>query len=269
MADAVRRILANEPVPELQRSLLRPGVSLGGARPKSLVGIDGHQWLLKFSEGEDMDTELVEHATMTLAASCGIEAARTRALAVAGRHAVAVCRFDRVGGARVHAISANVALRSVGEDLGYPQLAQLLRRVAPAASIAVQQQQLFRRMIFNILVDNTDDHEKNHALLRSADGSYSLAPAFDVVPAAQGLGVQALIVGDRGAEADLDNALSQLRAFGLRPAGARSIIRDVARQLMTWKDHFRAAGVRDVDIDMLAQYIDGDRLASQRREFAA
>jgi serine/threonine-protein kinase HipA len=269
MAEAVRRILANEPVPELQRRLLRPGVSLGGARPKSLVAIDGEPWLVKFSEGEDLDTELVEHATMTLAATCGIEVARTRALEVAGRHAVAVRRFDRSGPARLHAVSANVALRSVGEELGYPQLAQLLRRVAPAAGIASQQEQLFRRMVFNILIDNTDDHEKNHALLRQPDGAYCLAPAYDVLPSAQGLGVQALIVGDAGADADLHNALSQARAFGLKPQRAGAIVREVARRVDAWKDHFRGAGVRDADIDVLAQYIDGERLGTQRRGFAA
>ena len=130
MDDVVRKILANEPVPELQRRLLRPGVSLGGARPKSLVSIEGRPWLVKFSEGEDMNTELIEHATMTLAARCGIEVADTLALAVAGRHAVAIRRFDRVGAdgrQRVHAISAHVALRAVGEEYGYPQLSQIGR----------------------------------------------------------------------------------------------------------------------------------------------
>ena len=268
MADAVRKVLANEPVPELQRRLLRPGVSLGGARPKSVVAIDGEPWLVKFSEGEDMDTELAEHATMTLAATCGIAVATTRALPVAGKHAVAVRRFDRAPGARLHAISANVALRAVGEEPGYPQFAQLLRRAVPAAAIAPQQEQLFRRMVFNILMDNTDDHEKNHALLRQADGTWSLAPAFDVVPSAQGLGVQAIIVGAAGAQADLDNALSQAAAFGLKPAAARDIVREVAGGVQGWKDHFRGAKVPEDDIDVLAQYIDGHRLGHQRREFA-
>ena len=62
-------------------------------------------------------------------------------------------------------------------------------------ALARQQAQLFRRMVFNILIDNTDDHEKNHALLRQADGSWTLSPAFDVVPGLSGLGYQALVVG--------------------------------------------------------------------------
>jgi serine/threonine-protein kinase HipA len=268
MAEVVRKVLANEAVPELQQRLVRPGVSLGGARPKSLIAIDGEPWLVKFSEGEALDTELVEHAAMTLAAQCGIAVAPTRALPVGDRHAVAIRRFDRAGDRRLHAVSAHVALRAVGEELGYPQFAQLLRRVAPAAQIARQQEQLFRRMVFNILVDNTDDHEKNHALLRQPDGTCLLAPAFDVVPAAQGLGYQALLVGDAGAESTLANALSQVRAFGLKPAAARTIVEEVARCVEGWKPHFAGLGVRPADIEMLAQYLDGERLGRQRREFA-
>lgn len=268
MAEVVRKVLANEAVPELQQRLVRPGVSLGGARPKSLIAIDGEPWLVKFSEGEALDTELVEHAAMTLAAGCGIEVAPTRALPVGDRHAVAIRRFDRAGGQRLHAVSTHVALRAVGEELGYPQFAQLLRRLAPAARIAQQQEQLFRRMVFNILIDNTDDHEKNHALLRQPDGGWLLAPAFDVVPAAQGLGYQALIVGEAGAEATLANALSQVRAFGLKPAAARAIVEEVARCVEGWKAHFTGLGVRPADIEMLAQYLDGERLGRQRREFA-
>ncbi len=268
MAEVVRKVLADEPVPEIQKRLLRPGASLGGARPKSLITIDGAPWLVKFSEGEDMDTELIEHASMTLAASCGIEVASTRALQAGGRHAVAIRRFDRAGGMRLHAISANVALRAAGEELGYPQLAQLLRRLAPARQIASQQAQLFRRMVFNILIDNTDDHEKNHALLRQPDGSYLLAPAFDVLPAAQGLGYQALGVGAAGSESTIENALSRSQDFGLKPAAAREIAGQVASVTDRWKDHFVQAGVRKADMAILSQYLDGNRLGDQRREHA-
>ncbi|MFM8554691.1 MAG: type II toxin-antitoxin system HipA family toxin, partial [Betaproteobacteria bacterium] len=166
MAQVIRKVLTNEPVPDIQRRLIRAGVSLGGARPKSLVSINGEPWLVKFGEGEETDTELIEHASMTLAARCGIDVATTRALPVLRRHAVAVRRFDRIGARRVHALSAFVVLRAAGEAHGYPQLAQLLRRLAPAREIVSQQEQLFRRMVFNILIDNTDDHEKNHVLLR-------------------------------------------------------------------------------------------------------
>jgi serine/threonine-protein kinase HipA len=210
---------------------------------------------------------------MTLAARCGIQVAATRALPVAGRHTLAVRRFDRdvdgEGLARRYAISAQVVLRASGDAFGYPQLAQQLRRLAAADAIAQAQQELFRRMVFNILIDNTDDHEKNHALLRQADGTYALSPAFDVLPAAQGLGVQAMDVGERGTESSIDNAMSQAAAFGLRRDAAMKIVSAIAGVVDQWKEHFQAAGVRDVDIQMLEQYIDGANLGRQRADVLA
>ena len=268
MAEVVRKVLANESVPERQRRLVQPGASLGGARPKSLINIDDEPWLVKFSEGEELDTPLIEHATMTLASTCGVEVAATRALQVGANHALAVRRFDRAGAARRHAVSAHVALRAAGEDYGYPQLAQLLRRLAPAEAIRSQQEQLFRRMVFNILMDNTDDHEKNHALLRQADGHYLLSPAFDMVPSAQGLSYQAMQVGDQATESTLVNALSQARQFGLKPDAARTVIQEVSTGVAGWKKAFTGHGVMAQDIELLAQYIDGDKLRLQRNEFA-
>jgi serine/threonine-protein kinase HipA len=197
-----------------------------------------------------------------------VNAATTRALPVGAGHAVAVRRFDRAGQARLHAVSAHAALRAAGEEPGYPQLAQLLRRLAPAGEIRKQQEQLFRRMVFNILMDNTDDHEKNHALLRQADGHYLLSPAFDVVPSAQGLGYQAIVVGEQATESTLLNALSQARQFGLKPDAAHAILQEVSTGVARWKEAFKAMGVSGQDIALLAQYIDGDRLRLQREEFA-
>jgi serine/threonine-protein kinase HipA len=233
-----------------------------------LITLDDEAWLVKFSEGEDIDTPLIEHATMELARACGIEVATTRALPLGSGHAVAIKRFDRNGPMRVHIVSAHVALRAAGEAPGYPQLAQLLRRLAPAEEIRGQQAQLFRRMMFNILMDNTDDHEKNHALLRQADGHYRLSPAFDVVPSAQGLGYQAMAVGDLVTESTLVNALSQARQFGLKPDAAHAIAREVASGIAGWKEDFAAVGVSAGDIELLAQFIDGDRLRVQREEFS-
>ena len=266
MEAAVKNVLANEAVPEIHRRLLQPGASFGGARPKSLIQIDGRQWVVKFSEGEDMDTPLVEHATMLLARRCGIHSAQTTALALSKGHAVAVCRFDRVGDQRIHAISANVALRACGEALGYPELAQLLRRLGRPDAIKAQQEELFRRMVFNILMDNTDDHEKNHALVRGDDGFYALSEAFDMVPSAQGLRYQQMRVGKDGAESTLENALSEAPAFGLMGAKPREIVSEMCREVDHWKERFMEQGVRSGDIEALAQYIDGDFLLGQRRQ---
>lgn len=108
--DLVRKVLANEPIPEAQKRLIAPGVTMGGARPKALIAIDGHQWVVKFSDGDPIDTPLVEHASMTLAVQAGIRVAPTRSLRLHDGHAVAVKRFDRAGDRRLHAITANVAI---------------------------------------------------------------------------------------------------------------------------------------------------------------
>ncbi|WP_089952355.1 type II toxin-antitoxin system HipA family toxin [Limnohabitans sp. 2KL-3] len=265
MHQAVQRVMAGDAVSEQQRRLLQPGVSMGGARPKSLMQIDGVSWVVKFSEGGDLDSPLIEHASMQLARRCGIQTADTLALPLPKGHAVAVRRFDREGAQRLHVQSACVALRAAGEVLGYPELAQLIRRLGRPDQVRAQQLELFRRMVFNILIDNTDDHEKNHALVRGADGFYELSPAFDVLPAAQGLGYQQMRVGALGHEASLTNAMSKARAFGLTDAQAQQTVAEIASQVAHWKAVFKGLNVRDQDIDLLAQYLDGAHLREQRR----
>ncbi|HET7133436.1 MAG TPA: HipA domain-containing protein, partial [Gammaproteobacteria bacterium] len=166
--ELIRKVQANEPVPSALRRLVAPGATMGGAKPKSLIEIDGAQWVVKFADGEPADTPLIEHAAMTLAATAGIRVAPTRPLRLAAGHAVAVKRFDRTAdGGRAHVLSAHVALRAAGETYGYPELAQLLRRrgVNDGDGYVGEMRELFRRMVFNILIDNTDDHEKNHAVI--------------------------------------------------------------------------------------------------------
>lgn len=264
MHQAVQRIMAGEAVTEHQRRLLQPGVSMGGARPKSLMQIDGASWVVKFSEDSELDSPLIEHACMQLARRCGIQTADTLALPLPKGHAVAVRRFDREGARRLHVVSAHVALRAAGEAMGYPELAQLIRRLARPEQVRAQQQELFRRMVFNILIDNTDDHEKNHALVRGADGFYALSPAFDVLPTAQGLGYQQMRVGELGHEATMVNALSEARAFGLTDAQARETVAEIASQVAQWTAVFKSLGVRDADADLLSQYLDGAHSNAQR-----
>lgn len=266
MHQAVQRIMAGEAVTEHQRRLLQPGVSMGGARPKSLMQIDGVSWVVKFSEGSELDSPLIEHASMQLARACGIYTAETLALPLPQGHAVAIKRFDRQGDQRLHVLSAHVALRAAGEAMGYPELAQLIRRLGHPEQVRAQQQELFRRMVFNILIDNTDDHEKNHALVRGDDGFYALSPAFDVLPSAQGLGYQQMRVGAQGHESSIANALSEVRAFGLTDVQARKTVADIVRRVDQWKGVFKSLGVRGADIDLLSQYLDGAHWNAQRRQ---
>jgi len=269
--ELVKKVLANEPIPEAQKRLIAPGVTMGGARPKALIAIDGHQWVVKFSDGDSTDTPLVEHASMTLATRARIRVAPTRALRLHDGHAVAVKRFDRVGTQRLHAITANVALKAAGEQLGYPELAQFLRRrgIPANGTNVAHMRELFRRMVFNILIDNTDDHEKNHALLMDDAQQFALSPAYDVLPSGQALGYQQMRVGANEADSTLENAMSMCASFMLSKAEAHEEIATVAKVVANWKGHFVTSGVSERDIDLLAQQIDRSFLTDQRAAYAS
>lgn len=267
MERAIAAVLADEKLDERLVRLIKPGPSFGGARPKSLIEMDGAQWVVKFSEGEDFDTELVEHATMRLAAQCGLQVAETRALPLTRGHAIAIKRFDRAGEKRSHVISANTVLRASGLPMGYPELAQSLRRIGRAAAIRGHQKELFERLVFNILMDNTDDHEKNHAFVRADDGFYDLSPAYDVVPSVQGLGQQQLRVGKDQADSSIENALSEVHAFGLSKDAAVESIKKIVAAVDGWKEFFQGHGVGARDLELMAQYIDGPALKVQRAGF--
>ncbi|MGS0743005.1 type II toxin-antitoxin system HipA family toxin, partial [Glaciimonas sp. GG7] len=277
LSEVALKIEASEPISALEAKIIRAGGSLGGAKPKALIDIDDTQWVIKFFNGEPVDTPLIEHATMTLARRAGITTAETRIIHLAGANAIAIRRFDREPGRRIHSISAGTAIRAAtasGDEpeMGYPQLARILRRVGITQDDTNQSdaRELFRRMVFNILIDNTDDHEKNHSLLvvnPFGNGRLKLAPAYDVLPTNSGQGFQEFICGIQGRESTLENAMSQCEAFGLLSAEAAAEVVAVIAIVNTWQEHFAQIGVSKPDIESLAERIDGDELLTQRVGF--
>ena len=277
LGEVVRKVSAREPINQVERRMLAAGGSFGGAKPKALIGIDGCEWLIKFFNNEPVDVPLIEHASMTLAAQAGIRVAETRVVPLAGEHALAVRRYDRAGTQRIHCISAATALRAqtvAGQEpeFGYPTLARLMRRAGVAeADLNLQDmRELFRRMVFNILIDNTDDHEKNHVLMVVAptrQGRYRLAPAYDVLPANSGQATQEFIVGTAGRDATLANAMSQCELFGHVPAQAAAEIVRVIEVVDGWREHFARCGVTAADLASLAERIESRHLLGERRSF--
>mgnify|MGYP003609290063 CR=1 FL=1 len=273
LSAAMEDLQTQAPVTADMQRLIQPGVTLGGARPKALLQTDAGACVIKFSELDDMvDTPLVEHATMTLAAKAGIRAAATGVLPIPARHgkarhALTIERFDRLGDYRLHCLSARTVLRAARLPEGYGALATVLLRLGHPDQQGAQREELFKRMVFNILMDNTDDHERNHSLRLGLDGYYELTPAYDVVPTLQNLGYQAMLVGKAGAESSLDNALTELSEFGIRRARAIELIRQVAHVVDGWQTHFAQQGVCRADMELLHASIDRDALRVQRQAF--
>jgi len=272
--ELIQAIENGQKVDEHLARLIRPGATLGGAKPKALVTIEGQTHIVKFPERDEAcDVGLVEHATMTLASVADLLPAGTRPISLGpGKgHAIAVRRFDRqwvgddTAATRHHAMSLRTAMRAVGNDFSYANLAQYLRRYAPAAEAQAMERTLFKRMVFNILMDNTDDHEKNHALVFSKGELPRLAPAFDMLPSCQNLGYQQIGVGERGAESTLENAMSSHKAFRLSKAQARTEIRAVATVVDGCRKHFESLGSGMRDLEMLSASIDRPFLLEQRK----
>jgi serine/threonine-protein kinase HipA len=276
LSEVARSIEAAEPLGVLEAKMVEGGGSpMGGPKPKALISIGGEQWVIKFFNNEPIDAPLVEHAAMTLAQKAGITVAQTQVIKLAGYHALAIKRFDRDLGRRIHCLSAGTALRActpMGQEpqMSYPALARLLRRdgVKQNNTHLKDAQELFRRMVFSILMDNTDDHEKNHTLLvlqPFENSQIKLAPAYDLLPTNSGQGFQEFICGVHGKDATLVNAMSECEAFGFSAADASVQVSRVIDVANTWQAHFEAVGVSKSDISSLALRIDGDFLLSQRK----
>lgn len=230
LAEASRRIEAGIEIgPDMHR-LLRGG-SLGGARPKAAFVHQGRRCIAKFaSRGDDHDVEVIEAATLWLADACGIEVPPFLLQPLAAGHALLVERFDRAGPVgderRFHYLSASALLDVPYESSrgSYVELAQLLRRISaqPQADLA----ELFRRLVFNLAVGNSDDHVKNHGALRREDGLWYLAPAFDLVMQLGGhTGYQELAILPGQHASSIEMARAAASHFGLSAAQADAIIR--------------------------------------------
>lgn len=239
------------------------GTSMGGARPKAVVEDDAGLWIAKFNRPDDAwNNARVEHAMLTLARACGLATAESRVVEVAGRDVLLVKRFDRertdAGYRRARMASALTLLRAEDtyqsrDKWSYVLLAEELRRVC--AEPRQSTSELFRRMCFNALISNVDDHPRNHAVLaRAAD--WSLSPAYDLTPAVP-VSMErrdlAMECGDAGRFANAKNLLSQSARFLLDADEARALVEAMEAQVRgSWYAIARAAGVTERDCDRIA-----------------
>jgi serine/threonine-protein kinase HipA len=243
--------------------LLLVGTAMGGARPKAVVEDEEGLWLAKFNRPDDKwNMARVEHAMLTLGRAGGLETAASRVVTVGNREVLLVKRFDREkeldGYSRARMVSALTLLRAdespqARDRWSYVLLAEELRRVSaePRRDAA----ELFRRMCFNALISNIDDHPRNHAII-APDRKWRLSPAYDLTPYVP-VSVErrdlAMACGDLGRYANAGNLLSQAARFLLASDEAVQIVDEMERQVRsTWYEIARGGGVSDVDCTQIA-----------------
>lgn len=270
LMDLIQRIDNNEPLSEQEKLLASSTRTMGGAHPKALVQVGDKECIAKFPRGSNVDIALIEHASLVLAAGAGIAVSPTIPVRSVSGHIVVIERFDRNQGQRLHCASAKSALLcGVNptyppiEELSYPAMADFIRQFSNPVNQSETRKEIFRRMAFNILIENTDDHEKNHAFIFD-ERHWSLAPAYDVLPLMANAGHQEMIVGSDGAGGSLSNALSQCERFGLERDEAIESWFAVADRVSRWKEVFSEKGVTSSDIEYLSDFIDSEERVAMR-----
>ena len=241
--------------------LLCQGSSMGGARPKCTVEWNDDLWIAKFpARGDSLNIPRLEYATMSLARLGGIKVPEIQIIPVGDRDIFLIRRFDReksAAGWLRHGFVSGLTLMQWDEmdrpRWDYTAIADSMRRFMTVDDI----QALYRRMVFNILVRNTDDHPRNHGFLVGNADRITLSPAYDIIPTPTLAGVGsefrlAMSIGKHGREATLANALSHAARFGLSDKEARAVVEQLLETVRTWRDHFEHCGVSGRDLDMLA-----------------
>jgi serine/threonine-protein kinase HipA len=234
--------------------LFAPGSSLGGARPKaSVVEKDGHLAIAKFPRKDDeFNTVLWEAVALSLAQKSGIPVPAGRLEHVGGKPVLLLRRFDRDGARRIPFLSAMSMLGSKpNETRSYLEIVDALRQhgAAPKADMEA----LWRRMVFNILISNTDDHLRNHGFLYQGHAGWRLSPAYDLNPVPTDIKprILATAINEDDNTASLVLAMEVAGYFELDEDKAGAIAAEVGKAVSTWRDEAARHGFANAEIERM------------------
>ncbi len=229
------------------------------ARPKATVrAAEGHLLIAKFPRSDDeWPVTRWEAVALALAQAAGIEVAPFRLRRASNRAVLTARRFDRREGRRIAFTSALTALEATDHDAqrSYLEIAEFLRREGGAADQDLRQ--LWRRLAFNVLISNTDDHLRNHGFLRAPHG-WRLAPAYDLnpVPVDVKPRVHALALDEFDGTASLETALAVAPWFGMTERAARAVMAEVGRAVSRWREAAALHGLTPADVERMASAFD-------------
>lgn len=259
MLEAVRELDTADDLSAKYRRFLVRGSSLGGARPKATTEYNGKQWIAKFGRADDrFPVCRAEYVTMTLARQVGINVPPVRLEKILGQDVYLIERFDRPSRGEsfrrlpfISGLTITGAHESESSQQSYRRLAEQLRIFG--SDPVNDSKELWRRMVFNILCNNNDDHLRNHGFLWDGKG-WRLSPGYDIVPAPQ-ISLErdlAIGVGRNGRQATLRNALSDIASFGLSREDGVAAARGMQQTVRNaWEDLFRRHGFTPAEIERL------------------
>jgi serine/threonine-protein kinase HipA len=302
LMDAAERIEEGLPVPPHLEAIFIDGTALGGARPKASVRDEhGVLWLAKFSSRKDsIDIPSIECAALRLAGAAGLNVPPVEVRKMGDRKVMLIRRFDRywvapgaapgadedllttqpAAGRTEHRMGFVSGLTLVACDetesrtKAYTDLAQAIRSHCHTTVIRSDNAELFKRMVYNILVSNDDDHLRNHGFIWEPRlAGWRLSPLYDVLPRASHATERFLHlgVGPQGRLATLDNALESHEMFTLSRASACEMIADIWQVVREWRVYFESFGVPEVEIKKIApafRHLDDVSTPALRRQLS-
>ena len=283
LMDAAERIEDGLPIPASLEAIFVDGTALGGARPKASVRDEhGVLWLAKFSSRKDsFDIPAIECAALRMAAEAGLRIPPVEVRTLGARKVMLIRRFDRYWaepglslareddllatqpgpGKAEHRLGFVSGLTLVGCDetesrtKAYTDLAQAVRSHCHPSVIRADNAELFKRMVYNILVSNDDDHLRNHGFVwEPRVAGWRLSPLYDVLPRPSLASERYLHlgIGPQGRLATLDNALAAHERFTLSRTTACVLMAEVWRVVRQWRVCFEDFGVPAAEIEKIA-----------------
>lgn len=263
LLSATERVIEDKDTDEDLRLLLAPGSSLGGARPKaSVLDKHGRLAIAKFPRKDDeYNTIAWEAVAFSLAAKAGIATPVVELLKVARKPVLLVRRFDREGTLRIPFLSAMSMLGAKdNETRSYLEIVDALRQYSAAAKTDMEA--LWRRVVFHILISNTDDHLRNHGFLYQGQEGWRLSPAYDLNPMPVDIKPRILstAITEDDATASLPLAMEVAGYFELDGKKAKQIVAEVGKTVSNWRSEASRLGVSKSAIERMASAFDHEDL---------
>jgi len=255
LLSATERYLSDDETSEDLKILLTPGSSLGGARPKaSIRDKGGHLAIAKFPKKDDEYSVVTwEAVALTLAQNAGIKTASWRLEIIMGKPVLIVHRFDRVKDKRIPFLSAMSMLGAKDNEAhSYLEIAYAISQ--QGANPNSDLEALWRRIVFTVLISNTDDHLRNHGFLYERHKGWRLSPAYDLNPTPieiKGCLLSTPISFD-DPTASIDLALSVVDDFRIKKTRALEIVKEVALVVNKWRAVAVQFGLSKKEIDRMA-----------------